>query len=698
MRHPLATVSRLVLTAGLAVAVSPVFAQRADADLPINRITMYRSGVAAYERSGFIDGDATLRMLFAEDALDDVLKSLVILDAGGGRVAGVNYTVSEPVSRRLAALGLSAGDLSIDGLLKALKGVRVRLTHGTNTADAVILGVSERNVANPDGGASLQKFVTVMQGATVRSVPVNAIADFEILDPEMRDEFAGVLAELNRQRGELQKAVEVKLRGDDRRRVGAMYVAPAPVWKTSYRLVLGSGSQDQQASLIGMAIVENTSDQDWDDVTLSLVSGRPVGFTMPLSQPVYTRRPTIPVPVELAMAGKLFEAGAAFARSDAAPGEGLASARRSGRGGGIAAMAESAFADTAFDAQSIANTAVASALSGDAGEVFVYTVDAPVSVGRQSSAMIPIINTPVDAERISIYTRGDADRGQENPMRGVRMTNASRLELLAGPITVYDTAATLGERGVRSAGTYQGDARIDRVGRGDERLIAYAQDLDLTVAEQNGTPIRRVDVKIQDGVMRFRRWRWDRTTYTIVNADDDRPRTLVVEHPKLSGYELDSEAEPVETTGRLYRFDVDLDAGETREFTVSQRRMENESYTLSRFDDAVVRRYSSDRSIPENLRRVFVDYAAKRAAITEAKAALASLEKDRATITSDQVRVRENMAALDRQSDLYRRYVSTLSDGENRLDTLKGEIESARDRVEKLETALRDWLRTIDAE
>ena len=75
-----------------------------------------------------------------------------------------------------------------------------------------------------------------------------------------------------------------------KRRVSVAYMAQTPVWKTTYRLVL---EDDQKPYFQGWAIVENTSDADWKDVKLSLVSGRPISFVMDLYQPLYTTRPVV---------------------------------------------------------------------------------------------------------------------------------------------------------------------------------------------------------------------------------------------------------------------------------------------------------------------------------------------------------------------------------------------------------------------
>ena len=61
--------------------------------------------------------------------------------------------------------------------------------------------------------------------------------------------------------------------GEGKRKVQVGYVVEAPIWKTSYRLVL---SDTEAPFLQGWALVENTTDEDWQGVRLSLISGRPI--------------------------------------------------------------------------------------------------------------------------------------------------------------------------------------------------------------------------------------------------------------------------------------------------------------------------------------------------------------------------------------------------------------------------------------
>ena len=90
-----------------------------------------------------------------------------------------------------------------------------------------------------------------------------------------------------------KKAVSLSFNGEGKRTVKVGYVVENPIWKTSYRLVLEDGKDGKKAFLQGWAVVENTSDDDWKDVRMVLVSGRPISFKMDLYQPLFIPRPTV---------------------------------------------------------------------------------------------------------------------------------------------------------------------------------------------------------------------------------------------------------------------------------------------------------------------------------------------------------------------------------------------------------------------
>src|SRR5262249_6800740 len=124
----------------------------------------------------------------------------------------------------------------------------------------------------------------------MRSVPLSQVLRVRFLNPVLESEFKRALDVLASTHDTQKKTVSLGLSGEGRRTVRLSYVVENPIWKTSYRLVL---DQNGKPFLQGWAVVENTSDDDWNNVRMVLVSGRPISFQMNLYQPLYIPRPNV---------------------------------------------------------------------------------------------------------------------------------------------------------------------------------------------------------------------------------------------------------------------------------------------------------------------------------------------------------------------------------------------------------------------
>src|SRR5438309_7973712 len=121
--------------------------------LPIRRVILYSNGVAYIERRGTVTGHAEVSLSFKQSQVDDVLKSMVVLDLGQGRIGAVSYNSSAPPSARMADIpfsiaaatgGPSGGGLA--GVLGQLQGARVAVTTAAGrTGVGSILTVEERH-------------------------------------------------------------------------------------------------------------------------------------------------------------------------------------------------------------------------------------------------------------------------------------------------------------------------------------------------------------------------------------------------------------------------------------------------------------------------------------------------------------------------------------------------------------------------
>lgn len=249
--------SLAVLAGAAAGLATPALALQDEAqDLPITAITLYRSGVGSFERVGEINGDANVYLRVDQGQLNDLLKSLVVLDGGGGTVGAISYGSREPIERRLASFGVNLADNpSMAELLSRLRGARVRVQTADSTASGTITSVE--TVQRAEGDKAVQTYaVTIFTGAGIKRIDLDNIINLEFLDERLKDDIERALDILAQERDENIRTVEVSSAGDGERELLISYVHEMPVWKPAYRLVL---NQRNEPILQAWAIVENTT-------------------------------------------------------------------------------------------------------------------------------------------------------------------------------------------------------------------------------------------------------------------------------------------------------------------------------------------------------------------------------------------------------------------------------------------------------
>lgn len=695
-------------------------ARAADHDaIPVRRITLYRSGVGYFERSGTISGNEQIQLRFKTEQINDILKSMVLLDLDGGRIDSVSYASKEPLSKRLASFGINVADNPSAGqILERLRGTPVKLTTHEGEHTGTIMNVEKRlTVFQPAGGgaggsAAATVFdlpwINLLTDKGVRSYDLTKVTGFEILDKQLAAELDKALSTIAEYRADTSKTVDLRLSGNGSRRVMVGYVQESPVWKTSYRLVLPdkdpAPSEGGKGSLVmqGWAIVENTTDNDWTNVQLALVSGRPVSFQMDLYEPLFTYRPMVPVPTIPGVMPRAYAGGVDTAGRDRLAAESMRMEKRAmlrsgtpgspapaadmaavmeqskGGGGGQSPFTERYNAVTGDDLVNYAAQAQAGA--SEAGEVFQYEVKTPVTVERQRSAMIPIINANITGRRVSIFSAGD---GRPNPMRGVELVNESDLQLLPGPISVFDGAA------------YAGDAQISHISKGDKRLLAYSVDLDVNILTRPDSQSTIRKLRIVDGMIIQTVSTTQSMSYAIDNKDAKRDRTVIIEQPRMEGWTLTTPAKPTEETQDLHRFEVPVEAGKPATFSVVYERTDAESIAVTSIDLPTITTYHKNGKLSDGVLKAFQEVARRQSEINTVEREIAELDRQKNDIDSEQGRIRENIGRIDRTSQLYTRYMTKLTEQETQLEDLRERRNAATARLEGLRKDFNSYLREL---
>ena len=203
----------------------------------------------------------------------------------------------------------------------------------------------------------------------------------------------------------------------------------------------------------------------------------------------------------------------------------------------------------------VGNAATAAAL----GDFFQYTIDHPVSLARQKSAMLPIVGKDVEGQKVSIYNQSVQAK---HPLLGLKFKNTIGAHLNQGPITVFEGSV------------YAGDTRVLDVQPNEERLVSYAIDLGTEVDPQVGPGTQKItSVKAVKGIVTTVTKVMEEKKYKIINRSQT-DRTLVIEHANRTNqqFKLVDTDKPMEDTPEVYRFQTPVKAGETKTFTVKEEK------------------------------------------------------------------------------------------------------------------------------
>ncbi len=673
--------------------------------LPIGQVVLFSSGVGYFQREGQIDGDARVDLSFPVSDINDLIKSMVLRDLDGGHISAVSYDSNAPVEKTLQsfAVNLSANP-TFGQILNQARGEKVEVVlQQANAAQPGTMTGSVMGVETQQQPAGKDALVNVEQlnmwcADGMRSVKLSEVQRVRFLNPIMDNEVRKALETLTQSHDTQKKAVSLNFVGEGKRSVKVGYVVENPIWKTSYRLVL---SKESKPFLQGWAVVENATDEDWKDVRMALVSGRPISFQMDLYTPLYVPRPTVVPELFASLRPVAYNddlAKNAPATAEAPP----PPARAFGGGVPTAAPAASAPApgfdlapkDEKFAAgvnQQLAGRMnlgasgiTPSATATKLGDFFQYAIDKPVTLPRQKSALLPIVNKDVEGTRCSIYNESTQAKF---PLLGLKFKNTSGLHLMQGPITVFEGS------------NYAGDARILDVEPNEERLISYAVDLGTEVnpvpSSDNG---RLVQVKINKGILYSQTKVRETKTYTIVNRNDQE-RLVLVEHPVRNDFHLtDDTSKPAETASDVYRFEVKVPAGKTGTQVVTEEKVVNEQVQLTNSNDDQMRFFFnstvSSQKVKDGLRQA-LDL---RHTLALTQQAIADKQRELKDITDDQVRLRANLKEMPPTAAAYKRYLDKFDAQETQIEKLQEDIKKMQGTESQQRKEFEDFLNNFTAE
>jgi len=766
------------------------------AKLPVRRVVLYKNGVGYFEHLGRVRGSQNVHIDFTSAQLNDVLKSLTVLDLEGGRITGVDYNSEAPLARRLATLRLALGERpSVSEFLGALRGARLEVRGASGSAlTGRLLSVERKTRSSTNWTVETDEISLITDNGEVHRVDLNPTTSVRIAEKDLQVEVGRYLNLIASSRDQDVRRMTISTTGNGERNLYVSYISEVPIWKTTYRIVLPTKA-DKKPLLQGWAIVDNTVGEDWNEVELSLVAGAPHSFIQQLSEPFYGRRPVVPLPESVQLSPQTHEAtlsggsgrlsGAVTDASGAvisganvklmdennsiiaqtttdssgnysfsslspgnyrvqterpgfktnlmtqlnvAPGENQANARLdvgastetvtvtgeastlntmsagvmavnrligvanrphvevgvgsgSGTGGGYFKLPPPPPPPPSAANIEEARAMGEAAASGQGlGDLFEYKLKDKVTLKKNQSALVPIAQTEIGAEKVSLWS---GTSGSGRPLRGLWLRNTSSLTFDGGSFSVLENEV------------FAGEGLTDPIKPGERRLLSYATDLGLLVEAQTSSLPQHVALaKISKGILTQVSRLEERTLYTVRNQDA-ASRTLVVEHAARAGWSLAKGAtEPEEKAPGIYRFRLEVPAKATASLPVEETRTLDVTYSISDLNTDQIGVFVKAKTITPEMGQALQKIMDQKAVVAKLEEEMENRQKDIDRIVEDQGRLRENMKALRGNAEekaLLQRYTKQLDEQETQLETLRKTIrdtealrDKANDQLEKM--------------
>jgi len=642
-------------------------------ELPLKSVVMTTSGLALYEHAGNVSDDQILKLSVRLDGVDDVLKSLVVLDSNG-TLGGVSLPGRSPLSQLFRDLPFDKNDLNSPvSLLNALRGAEVHLD--TDNIRGQLMNVSAEQERTRDGVVTRNR-ISVLTKDGIKTAIIEDLGYLKFADNEINAQLQYGLEALYDNRIQDRRNVEISLKGKGQRDVSMAYIQEAPLWKSSYRLVAPKdGTKDSKAILQGWAVLENTTGQDWNDVHVTLMSGSPVTYHQALYESYHVTRPELPVKIMDRVMPRTDSGVMETARPEADGNFG--GAKRSQISGQRANMALSKsmassympMADYAMEeslaapmpsAPQMAQTVSAAASETASQMVFKFPHGIDLKAGH--SLMLPYAQLNLPAEEIYVY---QPDTNPIHPLSSILIKNTSDSALPPGILTIYD-------RPEQQDMLHIGDAEMPLIPKSEDRLINFALDthtkIDRVIQDDRALGL----IKLNKGVLTQEVVYENKTFYTI-KAPAEEGRNILLEHPIRHGWDLTGElADKADKTLTHYRIRVNVKAGESKKVPVVLRNKGHETISLVNISpsDITSRLRMSGSQISPRVKDALKKIGTMRQDIYNEEQSLNQLLQERNRITRDQDRIRENLRSVSQNSAIGKRYLTNLDKQETQLEAI----------------------------
>ena len=691
----------LVLCLGLFYGLGGLWAQdkKAEETTPpkITKIIFYKHGMGYFERQGKVKDDASITMGFKTDQVKDLLTSLFVLDLNGGKITTVGYDSKDPIDKQLENILIRVPEgAALTQFLAQLKGAKVEVKIGDETIRGNILGIEPVAQKQDSTVLTAFKFVLLSESGEIQPFNLFEISSIKLLDDPIQKDLKRILDIYLNSKYTDRKQITLSCAGKGERNILMGYLIEMPIWKTSYRIIF---DENQKSFLQGWAIVENPTDEDWENVQMSFMSGNPISFNMDLYTSYYPKRPFIDLTRIIPLTSALIDVNELANNDLEMPQEvydqigvgggagGSYGGARGGRRNLISHGGEGSMRDSSLAPNLALTKPLSELLTGSissiaqgiqVGELFAYESKSPVSIARRKAAMVPIITENVKGEKILYYRSAISPR----LMNAFFLNNSTKLTLEPGPVTLFEGSTSVGEGLLRQP-----------LQAGMKDVIPYAIETGCAIEilnDQKGKPIHKY--QLENGMLTFTNYTTNETVYKLTNRTA-RNQTVYLDQPRVLNYKLVEPVKAEEEVNEYYRFKIDLPAGASKEFKVIEQgenynRVYLQNTSLDHVKYYIEQPYFSAKTkeFLGQLKTILSEISTQQRIYDESN-------REYGRLSEDQKRFRENMQVLStenpKERELRESYVEKLSKMEDKMAEIKSGMLAAQDKKHTLQEELK---------
>lgn len=644
----------LVVIAALFCLVGEGYAK--DNDLVLKKVMLYSSGVGYYEFEGNLDKESKIDLYFTQEQIKDVLKSITIASKSVNSLQ-FDYDSLNAHYNILDGLRIDpTRAVTLNNLLLQQRGAIINIDEPYNVSGK-ILSLNEANTA--DGNSSL----SIFSDGKIITFDLNKIKSFSFADESLNKELEFALATIQESESQLHKKLTLNIKSNEKNSAKIGYVIASPVWKISYRLY----AKDKSALFQAWAIVDNDTTNDWDDVNLVLMTGKPNSFVQDLYSPFYQAREIINIDGTPQIPTSDY---------DASHYQEETTSKQTQKERLMSPQVE--IAANATNAKIFLGSDVFTANTKDgAAEQFSFAPSKPVTLKKSKSMMIPLVSTEIPVEKFSIFTNMPFYK-EVNPKLALYLKNKSNMKLPAGAITLYDTEG------------YMGDAYIDYMNINDDKIISFGDDLSIKGIVTSVYKDSFKAISIKKGAIRQSIKGENISTYEIRNLDT-KPKTVIIEYARLnSDGNVTAEIEPYKKTATYYRYKLEIPAEKNTKFIINESRIFGEQYYINDLDEDMFTQYFTKGEIPKNVRAKLEEIIAKKANLRKMEDEIQMVKDQQQTLLLSQERSRKNLEAVGTQSNEATQFLNqileydkAISEGYKKIEELTNSLNIKKGEFEK---------------